>query len=244
MRIDTIFANGRFTTLDADRPTARRIGVLGGRIAGVDDELDGATADVVIDLGGAPVVPGFNDAHHHLSLRGQRLAELDLGGRAVGGLDELYAKVAERAAGLPAGAWVRGSGYDQNKLGGHPTRAGLDAAAAGRPVWLAHTSGHMGVVNTAALAEMGFPDPATVPDVAGGTVRRDARGLPDGLLTEQAQGLVFDVLRPVPFEDFVAGIGVASEVAATQGLTSFTEPGVGVGRVAGNGAADVAAFQV
>ncbi|MGH3326353.1 MAG: amidohydrolase [Streptomycetales bacterium] len=244
MRIDAIFTNGRFTTLDTDRPTASRIGVLGGRIAGVDEELGGATAGSVIDLRGAPVVPGFNDAHHHLSLRGQRLAELDLGGRAVAGLDEFYAKVAERAGRLPVGAWVRGSGYDQNKLGGHPTRAGLDAVAAGHPVWLAHTSGHMGVVNTAALAEMGFPDPATVPDVDGGTIGRDAGGLPDGLLTEQAQSLVFDVLRPAPFEDFVAGIGAASEAAAAQGLTSFTEPGVGLGRVAGNGAADVAAFQV
>lgn len=263
MRIDAIFANGRFTTLDALRPRATRLGVLNGRIAGFDEELDGVTADRVYDLGGAPVVPGFNDAHHHLSMRGLRLGEVDLGEHAVATLDELYAAVAERAATLPADAWVRGAGYDQNKLRrknsdakrldegwrsgggrGHPTRTALDRAAGGRPVWLAHTSGHMGVVNTAAFTAMGFPDLASVPDVDGGTIGRDAAGLPDGLLTEQAQGLVYAVLRPAPFEDYVTAIGRAGEVAAAEGLTSFTEPGVGLGRVAGNGAADVAAFQV
>jgi len=244
MRIDAIFTNARFTTLDAARPYATRLGVLHGRIVGLDEELDGVTADRTYDLGGAPVVPGFNDAHHHLSMRGQRLAEIDLGEHAVATLDELYAAVAERAATLPEGAWVRGAGYDQNKLGGtHPTRTALDKAAGGRPVWLAHTSAHMGVVNTAAFRAMGF-DLESVPEVPGGTVGRGADGLPDGLLTEQAQGLVFDVLRPAPFDDYVAAIGRASEVAAAEGLTSFTEPGVGLGRVAGNGAADVAAFQV
>jgi predicted amidohydrolase YtcJ len=243
VRIDTLFTNGRFRTLDATRPTASRLGVVAGRVLGFDEELDGVVPAAVIDLGGAPVVPGFNDAHQHLSMRGQRLSELDLRASVTGSLDDLYAKVAARAASLPAGAWIRGSGYDQNKIGAHPTRSALDAVAGDHPVWLAHTSAHMGVVNTAALTAMGF-SPSSVPDVDGGTVVRDDQGLSTGLLTEQAQGLVFDLLRPAPFEDFVAAIGAGSRAAAADGLTSFTEPGVGLGRVAGNGTADVAAFQV
>lgn len=243
MRLDVLFVNGRFTTLDPDRPAATRLGVFAGRIAGLDEDLDGLAADAVVDLGGAPVVPGFNDAHHHLSMRGQRLRELDLRDGQVRTLDELYAKVAERAAGLPQDAWVKGAGYDQNKLGGlHPSREALDRAAGGRPVWLQHVSGHMGVANTAAFARMGFERVEDVPDVAGGTVGRDAGGRPDGLLAEQAQGLADAVLRPVPFEDFVEGIALAGRVAAGEGLTSFTEPGIGRG-LAGNGAWDLAAFQ-
>ncbi len=242
MRLDVLFTNGRFRTLDPARPAASRIGVIAGRIAGFDEELDGSVAGSVIDLGGAPAVPGFNDAHHHLSMRGLRLSELDLRDSVVGSLDGLYAAVAARAAELPAGAWIRGAGYDQNKLGAHPTRTALDAVAGGHPVWLAHTSAHMGVVNTAALAAMGF-EPDSVPDVDGGTVVRDDQGHSTGLLTEQAQGLVFAVLRPAPYDDFVAAIGAGSAAAAADGITSFTEPGVGLGRVAGNGAADVAAFQ-
>ncbi|GLX04968.1 amidohydrolase [Microbispora sp. NBRC 16548] len=243
MRLDVLFVNGRFATLDPARPAATRLGVFAGRIVGLDEDLDGLTAEAVVDLGGAPVVPGFNDAHHHLSMRGQRLRELDLRDGRVRTLEELYAKVAERAAGLPRDAWVKGAGYDQNKLGGlHPSREALDRAAGGRPVWLQHVSGHMGVANTAAFARMGFDRVEDVPDVAGGTVGRDADGRPDGLLAEQAQGLADAVLRPVPFEDFVEGIALAGRVAAGEGLTSFTEPGIGRG-LAGNGAWDLAAFQ-
>ncbi|MER5423782.1 amidohydrolase [Streptosporangium roseum] len=187
-------------------------------------------------------MPGFNDAHHHLSMRGQRLRELDLRESQVGSLDELYAKVAERAAGLPPDAWVRGAGYDQNKLGAHPTREALDRAGGGRPVWLQHVSGHMGVASTEAFARMGFSRVEDVPEVPGGTVGRDAAGLPDGLLTEQAQELANRVLRPVTHEDYIRGLALASRVAAAEGLTSFTEPGVGHG-LAGNGSWDVAAFQ-
>ncbi|MFD9941841.1 amidohydrolase [Nonomuraea sp. NPDC059023] len=238
MRLDALYVNGRFTTLDPDRPSASRLGVFGGRIAGLDEELDGLTAERVVDLGGRPAVPGFNDAHHHLSMRGQRLRELDL---RVGTLDELYALVAARAAELPREAWVRGAGYDQNKLGAHPEREALDRAAGGRPVWLQHNSGHMGVASTAAFALMGFPG-LDVPDVPGGSVGRGPDGRPDGLLTEQAQDLAHRVLRPVAQEEFVEGIGLASRAAAAEGLTSFAEPGVGRG-LAGNGPLDVAAFQ-
>ncbi|NUR93105.1 MAG: amidohydrolase, partial [Nonomuraea sp.] len=235
MRLDALFVNGRFTTLDPDRPAATRLGVFAGRIAGLDEELDGLSADVVVDLGGGHAVPGFNDAHQHLSGRGQRLRELDLRGLSM---EQLYDAVAS----APEGAWIRGGGYDQNKLGGlHPTREALDKVAGGRPVWLQHTSGHMGVANSAAFALMGFPS-LDVPDVPGGSVGRDAAGVPDGLLAEQAQELAHRVLRPVAQEDFVEGIALASRVAAAEGLTSFTEPGVGVG-LAGNGPLDLAGFQ-
>ncbi|WP_318216669.1 amidohydrolase family protein [Streptomyces sp. SCL15-6] len=112
MRLDAVFRNGRFTTLGPDRPTAHSLGVLAGRIVAFDGELAGCTADLVVDLGGAHVVPGFNDAHHHLSLVGKELRELDLSYAVTPSLDAPYAAVAERAATLPEGAWVRGAGYE------------------------------------------------------------------------------------------------------------------------------------
>lgn len=242
VQLDAIYVNGRFRTLDPQRPAASRLGVWNERIAGLDEELDGCTAERVVDLRGAPVVPGFHDAHHHLSLRGQRLRQLDLRQAAAPTLEEVYRKVAERAAGLPEDAWVFGHGYDQNKLGGHPARVRLDQAAGGRPVWLQHTSGHMGVVNSAALARLGYPEPRDVPDVAGGTVERGEDGCPTGLLTERAQRLVFDVIRPAPFEEWVEGIALAGEVALSEGLTSVTEPGIGGRGLVGNSVADLAAF--
>lgn len=242
MHLDAIFRNGRITTLDPDHPDAAAIGVHAGRIVGLDGDLDGCTATYEADLRGAPVVPGFNDAHQHLSMRGRRLRELDLGSDAVRSLDELYAAVARRAESLPAGAWLRGAGYDQNKIGAHPTADALDRVSGGRPVWLEHCSGHMCVVNSAAFARMGHADRTAVPDVPGGHVERDADGRATGLLQEKAQGLVQRVLLPAPADEYLACIAEASRVGLSEGLTSATEPGIGTSDGIGNGPADLHAF--
>ncbi|MFD4974628.1 amidohydrolase [Streptomyces sp. NPDC058424] len=242
MRLDAVFLNGRFTTLDPARPTASSLGVFGGRIVALDEELAGCTADTVVDLGGAHAVPGFNDAHHHLSYVGKGLRELDLSYTAVPSLDALYAAVAEQAADLPEGTWVLGAGYDQNKIGAHPTAEALDKAAGGRPVWLVHTSHHMAVANTAAFARAGHTDLSAVPDVPGGHVVRDAEGRAEGLLQETAMRLVERVLRPEPAEEWIAHIATGARAALEVGLTSVTEPGIGAVDGIGNGPADLDAY--
>ncbi|MFJ9174390.1 amidohydrolase [Streptomyces sp. NPDC102360] len=242
MRLDAVFHNGHFTTLDPSRPHARSLGVIGGRVVGLDDELEGCTADTVVDLGGAHVVPGFNDAHHHLSMVGQNLRQLDVSHAACPTLDALYVAVAERAATLPADAWVLGFGYDQNKIGAHPTAEALHRAAGGRPVWLMHTSHHMAVASTEAFERAGYAGRAGVPDVVGGSVWRDEDGLATGLLQETAVQLVERLIRPEPAEEWVANIAAGSEAALALGLTSVTEPGIGVSDGIGNGPTDLDSF--
>lgn len=241
MQLDAIFTHARVTTLDPSRPTAQRIGVLGGRVVGFDEELDGVRAAHVVDLGGAPVVPGFNDAHHHLSAYGLRMLQVDLRADAVATLDELYRRVGEHAAGLPADAWVLGAGYDQNKLGSHPDRDRLDQVGGGRPVFLAHISGHLGAVNSAALARMGFGDGQSV-EVAGGKVYTDAGGRPNGLLAERAVEIAYECVGPAAAERFVEALGLAGRGAVAAGLTSITEPGIGIIGMLGNNCADLAGF--
>jgi predicted amidohydrolase YtcJ len=242
MRIDTIITNARISTLDPARPAARSLGVLGGRIVGVDEELDGVTADVRHDLGGAPVVPGFNDAHLHFSMLGKEMTQLDLSAEAAPTIDELYRRVERWAAEKPEGAWVIGNGYDQNKIGEHPTRQVLDRIAGGRPVYLVHSSNHMAVANTEAFRRAGHADPELLEAPVGGSVVR-VDGVVTGLLQELAMQLVSHVLKPVPQEDIVAALEAASEWALRHGLTSVTEPGIG-GRLIGHGPADARAFQL
>lgn len=242
--LDALFVNGRFYTQTAARPWASKLGVFGGRVVGVDDEVEGLKAREVIDLKGAPVVPGFNDAHHHLSGRGRTLRWVDLGAESAPTLDALYEAVGERARSLPEGAWVFGSGYDQNKIGSHPTAAALDQVSGGRPVWLRHNSGHMSVGNTAAFERAGYPGRAGVPDVEGGRVFRDDQGLALGLVQERAQRLLTTAFMPHPVEDIVDNIAAASERALREGLTSVTEPGIGSMEDIGNSPADLHAFQV
>lgn len=213
-----------FTMADA-APTARAMGVLHGRVVGLDDDILHLPAQRTLDCGGAVVVPGFGDSHNHMAWFGQSLAELDLSGCRT--LDEVYDAVAKFALDLPEGGWVVGSGYDDTAMGGHPHRSGLDQSAPGRPVWLKHRSGHMCTVNTEVLERTGVLNGSAVTP-EGGKIVRNSEG-PTGLLEEQAQKLVTALVVPYPVADLADAIGAASAVYASEGLTHVVEAGIGSG---------------
>ncbi|GAA3748073.1 hypothetical protein HDA32_001600 [Spinactinospora alkalitolerans] len=238
--LDLKLFNARIRTVDDDRPRARTLGVFAGRVAGLDDAVADLPARTAVDCGGAVIAPGFGDAHNHMAWFGQSLDELDLEGAAT--LPALYDAVARRAAGLPADAWVVGSGYDDTAMGAHPHRAGLDRAAGGRPVWLKHRSGHMCAVSSEVLRLAGvLGGGADVPE--GGVVVRDADGVPTGLLQEQAQGLVTALVMPYPVTELADAIGRASAVYAAEGLTHVVEAGIGLGLI-GRSPVEAAAYQL
>src|SRR5207249_3969830 len=122
-----------------------------------------------IDCRGAVVLPGLVDPHLHLFALAARHANLDCSAsRSVG---ELLAAVRVRARTLPPGAWVRGEGLDERRLGRLPTAAELDRAAGGRPVRLRHRSRHASVLSTAALRRLG--DGAGIERATGLVSRRE-----------------------------------------------------------------------
>ena len=232
MRVDSIWRGGDVLTLDPARPRASALAVIGDRIVAVGDDadLDGLTADRTVELGGATVVPGFHDAHDHCVFFGMSLAELPLRTPPVQRLQDVYDAVAAAARETPAGGWIVGAGYDQNRLAErrHPTARELDAVAPSHRVWLRHTSGHMAVVSGAVLAEIGI-DSAVVP--AGGQVERDESGRPTGLLLETAQSLVRDLLYPYAQDDIADAIDRATRHYLIEGVTSAQEAGIGAGLI-------------
>ncbi|MER5179043.1 amidohydrolase [Streptomyces sp. NPDC002896] len=240
MRLDLLVRNANIRTLDESRPTARSLGVLHGRIVGLDDDVDHLPARRVLDAGGATVLPGFNDAHCHTAWFGLTLSQLDVSGCRT--TDEVYAAVAAYAENLAPDAWVIGAGLDHNKMGGnYPHRAHLDRAAGGRPVWLKHTSGHACVVNTPVLDAAGALAPGFT-DPKGGVVSRDEHGLPDGLLEETAQSLVQRQVLPYPVETIADAVNAATRHYLSEGITSFTEAGIGGGWI-GHSPVELAAYQ-
>lgn len=228
MRFDLILDNANIITIDEARPRAGTIGIVGNRIVAVGErgELTGVDATERIDLDGRTVVPGFNDAHNHMQAFGSGLNEVALGAAEVRSVEEIVAAIATRADETPAGVWVIGTGYDDNKLAErrHPTRYELDAVSPDNPVLLNHTSGHFCVVNTAAmrLARIGE---VAVPE--GGVVATGDDGQPNGLLEEQAQTLARALLHPRAVADMVENLGAASDVYLSEGITSCQEAGVG-----------------
>ncbi|MET8573599.1 amidohydrolase [Streptomyces sp. NPDC005012] len=237
--LDLKLVNARIRTVDDAHPRAVALGVLHGRIVGLDDTVADLPARTTVDCGGAAVVPGFGDAHNHMAWFGQSLDELDLSGATTPG--EVHDAVARRAAALPADAWIVGSGYDDTVMGAHPHREALDRAAGGRPVWLKHRSGHMCAVSSEVLRLAGILD-GRAAEPAGGVVVRDAAGAPTGLLQERAQSLVTGLVMPYPVADLADAIGRASAVYASEGLTHVTEAGIGRGLI-GRSPVEAVAYQ-
>jgi predicted amidohydrolase YtcJ len=245
MLFDTLYTNGVIHTQDAARPLAHSLGVHAGRIISLDDELPASAFRDVRNLGGSAVVPGFNDAHCHLSYLGLAQLQLDLRPTVCSTMDELLAAVEAASSGSPEGAWIVGAGYDQNHLDNrHPTAEQLDRVSHGHPVWLVHNSRHMGVANTAAFERAGYRGRSGVPVPEGGAVPLDAGGYAVGLLQETARALITDHL-PVPsVEDIAAMVGAGSRLAQQLGITSITEPGLGAPAHIGHSASDLAGYQL
>ncbi|MGL3805259.1 amidohydrolase [Paeniglutamicibacter sp. R2-26] len=242
MRLDLLVRAGTILTLDDSRPTAREMGVIGGRIVGFDEELAGCTAERTEDFGDAAITPGFIDAHCHTAWWGLGLGAVDLSGAR--GLEELYALLEAEMLRLEdrPGVWLNGTGFNNKHHDGlFPDIKRLDAITGERPLYLRHVSGHASITNTATLRlagalEAGFANPV------GGAVVRDAHGEPTGLVEEAAQGLVQKLLLPYSVEQVAGALDAATARYAAEGITSFTEAGVGGGWI-GHSPVEITAYQ-
>ncbi|MFE1033742.1 amidohydrolase [Streptomyces sp. NPDC058807] len=136
-------------------PFATAMVVERGQVAWVGSEgaadafADGV--DEVIDLDGALVTPAFTDAHVHTTSTGLALTGLDLSGAPT--REAALDLVRDFAAARPADRVLLGHGWDASRWpdGQPPTRAELDAATGGRPLYLSRIDVHSAVVSTALL---------------------------------------------------------------------------------------------
>jgi predicted amidohydrolase YtcJ len=221
---DQLFLNANVLTMDRARPTAEAVVVGEGRIAFVGSNAEARTfarpGARPIDLAGQTLLPGFNEAHNHMISFGLALAQVDAGYPTVRSITALLAAFAERARGVTPGEWVRGRGYDDNKLDErrHPTRYDLDAVTPDHPAIVTNASGHMSVVNSRAIRLAGIgPD---TPDPQGGHIVRDEHGEPTGLLQETAQSLVYAVIPPTTPADLREAVRLCCRAYAAAGITS------------------------
>ena len=180
------FVGGRILTMDPSLPTPEVLVVEHGRIVAVGERaVLGRYADAVVeDLGGRALLPGFIDAHNHLSIAALHPLWADVAD--ADGIESLQARLRAQAAREPQAAWVRACGWDETQHGLVPTCRDLDALGLDRPIIVAHYSLHQCVVSSRGLDELGIG--RTTADPPGGTIDRGPDGAPTGLLIERAWG--------------------------------------------------------
>ncbi len=166
---------------------ADAVAVVGGRIAAVGPA--GAVRPLagpgtrIVEIPGAAILPGFQDAHVHPTHGGLDRIRCDL--HDARGADAVVAAIRAYAEAHPEVPWILGGGwYMADFPGGTPSRELLDAAVPDRPAFLANRDVHGAWANTRALQALGVG--AGTPDPPHGRIEREADGSPQGTLHEGA----------------------------------------------------------
>lgn len=204
---------------------AKAMAVRGDRILAVGTEADvlkvKGPATTVVDLHGDFVMPGFNDAHMHLTDAGFKQLTVDLTG--VRSMEEFRERIRKRTEAAEATEWITGSGWDETLWHEKelPTRWDIDEVTTDHPVYLERIDGHVAVANTLAL-KMAHVTLASK-DPEGGEIARDLSGAPNGILRETARQAVTEII-PAPAPDKRRqAIAAALQDLARSGITSVQD---------------------
>jgi predicted amidohydrolase YtcJ len=203
---DLVVLDVNVLTVSPESPHAQSFAVRDGRFVAVGRSSDIARLigplTKVWHLKGKTVTPGFNDAHLHPSpayIEDAPQYVVPCGPDHVRTIQDLITALKHKAAITPKGQIIRGFGYDDAKLGRHPTCHDLDLASTEHPIIIRHASGHLSVCNTYALMAAGVT--RDTPNPPGGVVGKDAAGEPNGYLAESAAGMVSGVGTRPPAAD-------------------------------------------
>ena len=226
--VDVVFRGGSIFTGASEPLHGHALLVRGDRISAVvpepeADSLIGADTQVV-ELQGALLLPGFQDAHIHPVQGGVELLQCNLAPAA--NAEEAVALIAAYAAAHPDLPWIEGGGWSMDHYpGGTPLAALIDAAVPDRPVSLSSRDHHSLWVNSAAFRAAGID--ANTPDPADGRLERLPDGSPAGTLHEGAASLV-EAHSPTASEELLlAGLLRAQEDLLAQGITGWQDALVG-----------------
>ena len=224
---------GDVVTMDRARPYAEAVAVREGRIVAVGASQEaraaiGADAPVVA-LGGAAVLPGFIDAHHHYCFAVFNRRTPDLHHQPDTPMEALLSRIEEIADRRSQG-WVRCHGYNPGKLRERrpPRLDELDEACPDRPLFLRAYSGHEACLNSAGFAAMGWS--AATPDPDRGVIVRDRRGRLTGEIVEAACYLAEarsrDALLDGAEDAWLAEAEAHGGELLAHGITRVGDPGV------------------
>lgn len=175
---DLVVRGGKVITMDGQDRIAEAVAVTGNCItaAGSNEEIAGfiGSRTRVIELNGRTLLPGFIDAHNHVQgLAESEYAMVPVQAPPLKGPAEIIAKLKERAAQVPPGAWIIGQGTYLQVM---PTREELDRNFPDHPVvlrWSMHDLLLNHKADEVAHLDKSTPDPKGL-----GRIERTASGEP------------------------------------------------------------------
>lgn len=223
---DLVLYGGDVHTMDPSNPKVTAVAIAGDKIIAVGSDADvrklGAKREIA--LAGKTVTPGLIDAHCHLYGLGLDMERVSV--RQLDSAEAVAQVVAGAAKTRPAGEWLIGRGWDQNRWPGQqfPTRAVLDAVVSDRPVLLSRVDGHAIWVNSKALEVAKVT--RDTKDPPGGKILRDDKGEPTGVFVDNAEDLVSKAIPPSTPDAIERRIRAASKAAVEAGITGVHDMGV------------------
>ncbi|KUP05552.1 amidohydrolase [Bacillus coahuilensis p1.1.43] len=190
----TIWFNGTIYTMQEEHQTVEALVTYEGSIVDLGNEDDLRSKYSLLDevnLKGNTLFPGFVDSHMHLIGHGESLMRLDLTG--CKSKEEALLLLQEKTEVIPAGQWIVGEGWNENAWSVPEPfqKEELDRITPNHPVVLKRTCRHMIAVNSLVLSQAGIVE--TMLDPVGGIIDKKD-GMMTGLLMDQAQNLVFDIM--------------------------------------------------
>lgn len=228
LQADRLWVGEHIITFDDAHADATAVAIAGERIVWVGRREDwrGAARETV-ELGERALLPGFIDAHGHLSFSARTANLANVASPPVGAVGDiaslqaiLRSYIGER--GIAPGEWVVGIGYDDSLIEEqrHPDRDDLDAVSDAHPIALIHVSGHLATANSLALEQAGISK--DTPDPPGGVIRRRADGEPNGVLEETAtEGVRSSVMGGGDLS--AADLHAAFDIYASHGISTVQD---------------------
>lgn len=212
------FYNCKVNTLARGKATAQAIAFEDGRITSIgtnEEVLARAPRGFdTVDLKGRCVLPGFIDCHTHFISMG---VFEDLSGAAT--LQEVLAKMKDRAKVTPEGDWVVGAGWKETSwVGGrYITKEDLDACCPNHPAIAYRNLVHFASVNSATISKLGISAKTEGAET-------DSSGNLTGILRERAVLLAASGSKPNRNRR-LEGLKSAVAKAHSLGVTSIQDMG-------------------
>lgn len=245
---DTLYYGGPILTMEDDNPQVEAIAIKDGKIifAGSKQNAKRFIGNNTnqINLENKTLMPGFIDAHGHITSRAGMSQAVDLSPSPYGtvnNIPELQTTLKEyiNKYQLDPTTPLMGNGYDDAIMEEHrhPTREELDAVSTTHPIIVIHASGHASVVNSAMLKLLQIPE--DVKDPEGGHYRRDPKTKRlNGKLEENASFMALmklTALLPKPPETAGLSQSLKDFLAAQDEWFSYGQTTICDGRTMGVG---------